>query len=204
MNLKKYQLLISGLVLALATAANAQPTFLPNSSIGFQEYIDAGSFTSSSLTMSPTNFVVPFSQQGTFLSTVPSGTIVYVGNPPNLTLTDLSSTPQTEDITDFLIIGAPGPFGSPGTTPVNRFFFNLQTLAEVDPVNGSFLGTGVLVDSTGAYVNTPLQFALNFTEVDDVSSYTFTLSTVPEPSTISLVAAGLLGLGSWSLRRRKS
>jgi PEP-CTERM motif len=190
MNFKKYCLL-APVVLSLASVADAQSF---TGTVGIQEDTSqTGSYTASSLMLDASNFTDPGSASGTFLSGVPGGTIVTAYS---LNISGLSSTPASTPISDFLQIGAPGYFGSAGTAPNNRFDFNLQTLEESS--SGNFIGIGTLVDTQGQYANTASELLLSFSTP---SNYSFTLQAVPEPTTLSLVLAGL---GVLPFIRRKS
>ena len=190
MNFKKYYL-FAPVVLSVATVAGAQNF---TGAVGIQEDTSqTGSYTASSIMLDVANFTDPGSASGTFLSTVPGGTEVtaYGSN-----ITGLSSTPESVSISDFLQIGTPGYFGSSGTTPNNRFDFNLQTLAESS--SGDFIGTGTLTDTTGAYSPTSAELLLSFSTPNN---YSFTLQAVPEPGTLAMA---LTGLAMLPLFRRKN
>ncbi|HEX3628138.1 MAG TPA: PEP-CTERM sorting domain-containing protein [Verrucomicrobiae bacterium] len=198
MNLKKHYLLVP-VILSLASTAGAQGNM--NGAVGVLEDSSlSGSFTASSLTLDSSNFTQPASATGTFIGTVPDGTEVTAYSS---TISGLSATPLTVSISNFLLIGTPGPVlpppfsQSPGTTPNNRFEFNLQTLEE--PASGSFVGFGTLIDTapTGAYSPTAAEIDLSFS---GANNYSFVLETVPEPTTLTLVLAGL---GLLPLLRRK-
>lgn len=185
-------------IVSLAVAAGAQGNL--NGSFSVQEDSSlTGSYSGSSLTLDSSNYTEPFiPATGTFATNVPEGTEVYAYSTQ---ISGLSSTLESEPISNFLVIGGPGPalFGSPGTSPINRFDFNLQTLEE--PTSGSFVGFGTLVDSTGAYTDTSAEFQLNFS---GGSNYSFEIMTVPEPGALSMAMAGFAGLGAWLFLRRKS
>jgi hypothetical protein len=202
MNLTKLFSVISGLFFALATVANAQSF---TGQVGVQEDASQNAaFTTSSLTMDISNWTEPSSGMGTFATpTVPNGTEAYVNTSTlDNTINGLSSTPETLNISDFVIIGGLGPaaFGSPGTSPNNRFDFELQTLSEdyVSSTVAYFTGTGILTDTQNDYSPTSAEFLLSFS---GVNNYSFTLQAVPEPATLSLTAVGLLG--ALVFRRRK-
>ncbi len=189
MNFKKYGL-FAPVVLSLASVASGQNF---TGTIGIQEdSSQTGTYTASSIMLDASNFTDPGSATGTFASTVPAGTIVTAYS---LNITGLSSTPENTPISDFLQIGTPGYFGSTGTTPNNRFDFNLQTLEESS--DGDYIGTGTLVDTQGQYANTGAELLLSFSTA---SNYSFTVQAVPEPGTITMVLAGLATL---PLFRRK-
>jgi hypothetical protein len=92
--------------------------------------------------------------------------------------------------------------GGSGTSPLDRFDFDLATMAE-DSYNSTtgaatFTGTGTLVDNAGTFTSSPADITINFS---NAHTYTFTIATVPEPGTITLAVTGLLG--ALVLRRRK-
>lgn len=189
MNLKKY-FLIGPALLSLASAASGQNF---TGQIGIQEYsTQTGSYTTSSLNLDATNITDPAGATGTFLTTVPPGTTVTAYA---LDITGLSTAPKSLSINDFLQIGSAGEFGSTGTTPIDRFDFNLQTLEESS--DGQFIGTGTLVDTQGQYANTSADLYLSFSSL---SNYSFALDAVPEPGTLAIA---LTGLAMFPLFRRK-
>lgn len=185
MDFRKYYLFVP-LILSVASVATAQSYLTGVLSIQ-EDATQTGFYTASSLSLDNSNYTEPFvPATGTFATTVPEGTEVYAYSS---TITGLTSTPQSESISDFLIIGGPGPTGSPGTSPVDRFDFNLQTLEESASQPGGFIGEGTLVDTQGVYANTPAQLVINFTPSS--ANYSFTLTTVPEPATLTLALGGL-------------
>jgi hypothetical protein len=197
MDFKKYYLFVP-VILSLASAASAQNYF--NGVLSVQEdATQSGAYTASSLTLDNLNYTEPLiPATGMFGTTVPEGTEVYAYSSE---ISGLSSTPKTESISDFLVIGGPGPapFDSLGTTPNDRFDFELQTLEESASQPGGFIGEGTLTDTTGQYSPTPAELAINFTPSS--ANYSFTVTAVPEPATLTLALAGL---GVLPFLRRKT
>jgi hypothetical protein len=124
------------------------------------------------------------------------------------TLSGILSSSTPESIDEFFVFSSPDVGG--GTTRLNRFDFDLTSILYAG--GGFFEGTGTLYDSTptGAFAPTAATFTLGFSsdpgDPIDAGNYSFTVAAlgtaaVPEPSTIGLVATGLLGL--WTFRRRK-
>lgn len=186
MDLKKYYLLVP-VILSVASVATAQGF---SGVLSVQEdSSQTGAYTSSSLLLDNLNYTEPLiAPTGMFATTVPEATEVYAYSTQ---ISGLTSTPQTEDINDFLVIGGPGPapYDSPGTTPNDRFDFDLQTLEESSSQPGGFIGEGTLIDTQGVYSDTAAQLAINFTPSS--ANYSFTLTATPEPATLTLVLAGL-------------
>ena len=195
MTIKKFQIIVCAASLTLAGAANAQ---VFTGVLGIQEGSpQKSSFTSTSLALDSTNLIL--SASGLFATQVPmlSDLTAY-----SSVISGLSSSPMNDPITGFFTFSAPDTLVNSGTTPVDRFVFNLATITEAaynSSQNADFSGTGTLVDTQGIYANTPAEFNLSFS---GPSTYSFTLQAVPEPATISLVATGLLA--TLAFRRRKT
>jgi hypothetical protein len=177
--------------LAFASAANAQMM----SGSDAVNALGNGSFATSSLTLAATNFFTA-AGIGTF-ATVPEFSYLTAST---TTITGLSTSPLADSIPDLFVFSTPGILGSSGTTPNNRFDFNLLTITETSSSLGDFTGTGTLVDTTAAYAPTPAIFTLGFSGANNYS-FTIAAEPVPEPTTIGLVAIGLLG--ALTIRRRK-
>jgi len=195
MNIKTIQLLVSVASLAFVSAGNAQQI---NGGLTVEPVVVGSSWTSSTLTLDAVNYV--FSTSGDFASTVPTFGVLTADAS---TISSLSTSPTAENISDFFVFsGSGGGFGALGTSPNNRFDFNLSTLTDVGA--GVFTGTGTVVDtaSIGAFAPTPASFTLGFSGANNYSfSFDTTPTAVPEPTTISLLVTGLVG--ALAIRRRK-
>ena len=146
-----------------------------------------GVATASSMMLTQTNIVQ--SATGNFSGTVPINSKAYSFTGA---IGGLSTTPKTvsDNLLDF-----PGlPY---------RFSFTLDTITEesYDSSTGQavFTGTGTIADNTGQYQTTPADLTVDFTSP---GAYSFTLETVPEPTTACLAGLGLFGLWAWRPRRR--
>jgi hypothetical protein len=187
--------------LALTWETKAQ--FLTGSVFAGSTSLDlVGQATASSMRLAPTNFNL--SATGSFSGIIASNSLLQSLH--FQTITGLSTTPISVSINNYIIFSAADNFfghSAPGTTPPNRFDFNLSTLSEDSFNSGTgaatFSGTGTIVDVTGAFQSTPANLSVNFSSAN---TYTLTVEAVPEPGTMSLAAAGLLGI--WASRQRKS
>ncbi|HEX3624367.1 MAG TPA: hypothetical protein VH280_02970 [Verrucomicrobiae bacterium] len=175
----------------LTIAGSAKAALTMSGSLGVIDFPGGGSFTSSSLILSPSTVIS--STTGTFQSLVPlfSSLASYTG-----TLTGLSSTPKTEDIDNFFVFPASS----------DRFEFNLGALSETgynaNSQSASYIGTGTLVDTLGIYAVSPATFALSFSAQ---GNYSFVLSTpIPEPNQYGIFS-GVFAflLASFGLLRRR-
>ena len=186
--------------LAFAHAATAAPM---TGSMGVVVYpfgTPSDSFSASSLTLNAQNLITT-AESGDFAAQVPShGDLTAYST----TITGLSASPLADSIANFFVFSTPDAIlATSGTTPNNRFEFNLSTITETGYVStsvASFSGTGTLVDTLGAFDNTPAQFTLNFSGPSNYS-FTFAATSVPEPTTLGLVTTGLVG--ALSFRRRR-
>jgi hypothetical protein len=184
--------------LAFTAAAHAAP--LLNGSFGV--VVDpftssSASYTTSSLTLNSQNLITT-AESGDFSTVLPSHSDLTAYSSA---VGGLSTSPTSESISDYFLFSSPdSTLATSGTTPTDRFSFALSSLTEVND-NGSlgatFTGTGTITDSAGAYAATPAEFTVGFSSTDN---YSFTLATVPEPTTLALIG---LPLGALMLRRRK-
>ncbi len=190
------------LIGCLALAGGAKAQYLTGTLTGeqFPGGPPFGSTTASSMRLFYTNIVQ--SASGTFAGIVPDNSVVTTYGSQ---ISGLSTTPTTASINNFFRFSQQDAFGgfqAPGTTPINRFEFSLETLMEDSYNSGTgqalFTGTGTITDTTGAYEDTMADLTVTFS---DATAYTFSLEAVPEPATMTLAAAGLLGL--MVLRRRR-
>lgn len=189
----KFLMVIAGV--AMACTANAQ--YLTGALGVTEASPQDGAFTSSSLSLDPTNIIM--SDSGVLGSLVPSfgDLLAYPG-----IITGLSTNALADPINDFFVFSTPDPhFGSSGTSPSDRFEFNLATITEYSYDNpagtADFTGTGTLVDILGDYQPTSYTFNLSFS---GPNSYSFSFSSVPEPSSFALM---LIGLGAVMFLYRK-
>ena len=195
--MKKLLLLASAVCLAFGIAANAQDPPQMSGSFGVSDFYGGGSASATTLQLYGT-MLITASETGIFTNLLPalSDLTAYTG-----TISGIGSTPTTENITDYLSFSTPdATFHSSGTTPNNRFEFNLATLQYLGDGGGaySFAGQGTLVDTTGAYANSPAAMTVGFS---GPGNYSFTFAVVPEPTTISLVVIGMVG--ALIIRRRR-
>jgi len=186
------KLLALVLIGCLAVAGGARAQYLTGTLTG-----DADSNTplnnreasASSMELSWSNVVQTTS--GSFVGNIPDNSIAMTYYHE---IDGLSTTPTTVSINPFFTFLTAV---SPG-----RFSFDLGTLTEDSYDSGTgqalFTGTGTIIDRTGAFENTPGDLTVTFTSPE---AYTFSLEAVPEPATMSLAAAGLLGLSA--LRRQR-
>jgi hypothetical protein len=163
--------------------------------------IGGGSATSSSLTLQGSNLITQATGDFLTLGAEDSGLTASTA-----TVSGLSTTPSAESISDYFVFASPSsfppPFDGPGTTPSDRFDFELTSLTET-AYNGavgvsSFSGAGTITDSAGVYNPTPATFTIGFSSP---SNYSFTFDTVPEPTTLGLAA---ISLGALAMRRRRA
>jgi hypothetical protein len=158
-------------------------------SLDVADYPVGGSFTSSSLTLTTPSLIT--SETGIFSSLVPnlSDLISDTG-----TLTGLSDTPTTENINNFLVFSTPSSLEGQGTTPNNRFEFDLSTLSEIaytgNPETAAFYGTGTLVDTSGIYASSPADFTVSFSGEGNYSMI-LAVTAIPEPARYG-ICAGIL------------
>ena len=187
--------------LALVSGAKAQIYF--TGSVSVVDFYGGGSAASDSLTLAPLTLLT--TGQGDYASGagfIPSLSDVtgYTG-----TITGIGLTPTAENINNYLAFSLPDSFfNSAGTTPGNRFVFDLSTIESLgspSPVFG-FYGQGTLIDTQGYFANTPAEFTLNFSSANNYSLTIASAAPVPEPATISLTSIGLMA--AMVIRRRRA
>jgi len=157
-----------------------------------------GSSTSSSLTLYGQNII--------FVATGDFGTLGAADSDltaSTVTVSGLSTTPTAEAIPDYFVFASPDAFfGGSGTTPSNRFDFELTSLTETSfngALGASYSGAGIVTDTASVYDPTPATFTIGFSSP---SNYSFTFGTVaPEPTSLGLAA---ISLGALTTRRRRA
>jgi hypothetical protein len=156
-------------------------------------------FTTSSFSLNQANLVT-VDESGTFAALVPTlgDFTAYTG-----TVSGLSTSPVAESISDFFVFSTPDTtLSTSGTTPSNRFDFNLSSITETTDTGStaSFQGYGTLVDTLGTLTSTPATFDIAYSSQH---GYTITLAAVPEPSTWVLLLGGL-SLFALRIRARRA
>ena len=184
--------------LAFVGVATAQdPPEMGTGSFGVSDFYGGGSASATTLTLF-NKALITTAVQGSFvgLGLPLSDLTAYSG-----TISGIGSTPTTENINNYLVFATPdSTFGGSGTTPNNRFEFNLATLQYLGDGGNTyaFAGQGTLVDTLGSYANTPASMTVSFS---GPGTYSFTFAVVPEPSTFLLAGFRLAGL--LLIRRRR-
>ena len=185
--------------LAFVVSANEQIYFTGSFSVSMWGNASTSDYDNSTLSLNAQNLITG-TPQGTFalmpaLSDLTASTV---------TLSGLSTSSKVENIANYFVFSSPDSmFGSSGTTPNNRFAFDLGTISDLG--GGVFTGTGTFVDTMGVYTDTPGHFTLSFSGSPNTvgANYSFTMAAqpVPEPATFAFV-----GCASWLLfaMRRKS
>src|ERR1700722_5936094 len=118
MSTKKLLFLLSAVVFAFTCTVQAQNL---NGSLTATTFPgDIGFATDSSLSMFNTNIIQ--TATGNFNGTVPISSLLTA---TTATIEGLSTTPLTDPINNFFVFSSSAPHGPNGTTPQNRFEFNL-------------------------------------------------------------------------------
>jgi len=187
---------------SLGLAGAAQADFEMDGSLAIAKYGGTSGYTGSTLQLSSVNFVQG-TGTGDFATLVPelSGVTAY-----STLITGVTTTPKAISIPDFLVFSGPSPLppsigGSiTGTTPPNRFEFNLATLYFQG--DGFYAGTGTIVDTTGGFLATPATMELGYSgNFNNGGNYSLTIAAVPVPEPANWAGALLvLPLGVWVLR----
>ena len=197
--MKKLLLLVAAASLVFAVAATAQdPPAMGAGSFGVSDFYGGGSASATTLALFPRALITE-AVEGSFVGLgLPLSDLTAY----SATISGIGSTPTIENINDYLVFATPdASFGGSGTTPNNRFEFNLATLQYLGDGGGaySFAGQGTLVNTAGAYANSPASMTVSFS---GPGNYSFTFAVVPEPGTFALVGISMLLAGCVARRRR--
>ena len=188
----KFAIAVTMACMAFAGSAKADPFtggfgFLP----ALVNADGTATYDNSSLTMNGLDAVSydNGSFAGELLATLPVSTT---------TITGLSAIPTPVNVPAFITFASPSQLGPTyGQGNGNEYQFNLQSLSETTPGGfGNFLGTGVLVDNDNVLDSTPAIITIGFTGSSNNYAGTLTATSVPEPASTGLAAAGLLGFGT--------
>ncbi|MGA2585097.1 MAG: PEP-CTERM sorting domain-containing protein [Tepidisphaeraceae bacterium] len=197
---RRFIFAIAGGLMALTVAGAANASVMTGSMGAVVDpfVTSTATYTSSSVTLFAQNLITT-AESGTFATEVPShGDLTADAT----TITGLSTSPLSDSISDFFVFSTPdATLLTSGTSPSNnRFDFNLATITEPTYLGvgagASFSGTGTLVDTANIYSSTPAEFTLSFP--DGNGTYSFTIATVPEPTSLASLCIGSLVL----IRRR--
>jgi hypothetical protein len=177
----------------VATGAEAALT----GSLGFAPWNDTtGGYGSGGLRLAHSGFVNA-TPTGVFASSVVPLGGTFTMNTTQIT--GLGATPKAVTISDFFVFSS--PFIGAGTTPQNRFHFDLATLTQTG--TKAYSGTGTIHDLAGVYLDAPAQFSISFSSSYNYAgslSAQFTPAPVPEPTTWIAGALLLLPLTAGTIR----
>jgi PEP-CTERM motif len=171
--------------------------------------------TSTSLELAATNFITD--TEGAFTNLINLDDRVSGYTNLLKSISTSAANPTLVSIPDYLVFSAPFPrFSAPGSTPANRFEFNLSSIYSTGGNYTAFFGTGTVVDAAGVYAPTVAEIALSFSSSAGFTGQNYGLSfsadgvaaqgsnppsPTPEPGVFALAGFGVAGL-TW-LRRRK-
>jgi len=207
----KFPLSLAVAIAAVAFSARADAQVLDGSVSTVVDPFTASAsmFTVSSFSLNQTNLITS-DETGDFTTLVPAlGDLTA----STATISGLSATPITDSISDFLqFSSSDSTLNSLGTSPTDRFEFNLATIAETSFTGSAatFEGTGTIIDTTGQFQPTTATLVLAYSSQ---KGYTLTLETVgsdsdpvtvPEPSTWALMLGGLSLLVLFGRRVRRA
>jgi hypothetical protein len=172
-------------------------------------------YSSSSLEMGHTNYIT--STDGAFTNLINYGDEVLAYTNLLSSISSSSAHPTVESITNYLVFSAPFALeGGTGSTPANRFVFDLSSIYTSGGTYASFYGSGTVIDKSGTYAPTVAQIILSFSSRAGFSGENYSLSfdatgvaapspnppsPTPEPGTIALAGLGAASLGLFRHRK---
>lgn len=209
---------LTGLVFGLTGAAAHADLPTLNGSFAlnpFGKQPNSFGHTATSLELASTNIITDTEGAFTNLINLEDKVFGYTNLLSNISTS--AANPTQVSIPNYLVFSAPYPlFGAPGSTPANRFEFNLSSIYSSGGSYTAYFGTGTVVDTAGVYAPTAAQIALSFSSPSGFSGQNYGLSfaatgvaapggnpasPTPEPSVFALAGFGVASL-TW-LRRRK-
>ncbi len=183
-------LLLAGALLVFAGKAEAQSL---TGSLSFTSLSTVPNFDGTTLILPPLNAINAFGLSGNFVGMLPTPFDGLTINQTTVTFGGgVAQLPQG-GISDFIVF-ADTDDGLKGTTPSNKFVFNLASLTLSAQIGNTwvFAGTGTLTDTDSADgFPTPSAATIGFTVSGNSVGGSLTAMSVPEPSSAWLLVPAL-------------